>query len=721
MIPIKGINNFTFKSFKDYSTDENYFLKNNYFYGENGEGKSSLLLGIRKICESENIRYEYYSKDFVNRMILLEEDCLKGVKLTLGKENVQAKEMLQQKSNEKILIESQYNLQDLQNSIENDFKELEQLHTKIYNKKKGSTKIRKKILQLDNVDVIIQNYQDELNSLQSNFGDNILSGSTDSGNYEQALQTLNAISDLKNLSYGVDWENIGLILKTKFELLNIDHTILNWIEAGKTIYEKDIIYEEDSIVECPFCKSNFNITKRLKEINEMISNETKTKQDELNAIKSTFIQMKKSTSQAVMDVTLLLSNTKYAEKYNDFKLDKQNLEVCLTNILKIVDSKICLMNDNITFDLTDIQEAIDKFNSSISELNIIKKEIINENTNALNKINDIAKYKVAKSVINDTNFQSLINNIQNNIGLKKEGEQKLYEINLEIDDIKVQQSDVSDIAELINTALQHTNINIRLIIDNENYRLELKSDPEVRLQVENISEGEKGFIAFLYWYFKLFKKIGVDVVEELNEDIKVIIVDDPICSLDNKNNTYLITLLDTLIKHDKFQLFIAFHEWRDFINLIYGKRNEKSNPKHKFIEVQKRVGISQLQETKNNGSFYKRMYKEIYELSLKKTLDAEDVLRAPNYMRRCLETYLRFNYGIETATSNKEAQISEKLSVSKTQKAAFSTLLKVCNILSHGDAFLHEPSPEEVKNSVKCFITVMHDKDKDHHEVMIRV
>lgn len=715
MLSIQELKNFSLKSFENYSTGENYFKRNNYFYGENGDGKTSLLLGVRNLCESEGIRYEYYSKDFANNMILLEEDCLHGVKLTLGKENVQTKKLLQQKRIEISQIESQYDLKNIQDIINVDFNKLDKKHTTIFNQQKGTTKIRKKPLQLDTLNSSMKSYQEEVKMLQSKFNPNILLTNADGNIYEETLLSLNAIEDLHNLTYVIDWGNLAQILKTEFELLSIDHTILKWIEEGKKIHEKD------GIIECQFCKSKFNATDRIREINNIITNETKKKQDELNAFVSTLVNMENNISRSVIDAEVLISNKEYNDIYGEFKQIKKDLSTYLANLTATIKDKIKNMNTSIVKDSIIIQECIKEYNTATDNLNAIKATLIATIKTAISRINDIAKYNVAKSILEDVEIETLIKKIDDNTRLKEEGNQKLENIISQIKNLEMQQSDVSDIAILINTALQHTNININLVVDNENYRLELRSDSKIKLNVENISEGEKGFIAFLYWYFRLFKKIGVDVKEELNKEIKVIIVDDPICSLDNKNNTYLISLLDNLIKHDVFQVFIAFHEWRDFTNLIYGKKNDKNNPKHKFINVQKKLGVSRLESTKSNTTFYKRMYKEIYFLSEKDILDEEDVLRAPNYMRRCLETYLRFNYGIETATSNSETRIIEKLEVSNHQKAAFSTLLKVCNIFSHGDAFLHDPSPEEVKSSIKCFITVMKAKDKGlHHNVMVQ-
>lgn len=73
---ITDIQNFTYKSFKNYSTPKDFLKKKNILFGYNGRGKSSLSKGIiqnflNQKKSNENIRF--FNRDYVKNQLLLEQ------------------------------------------------------------------------------------------------------------------------------------------------------------------------------------------------------------------------------------------------------------------------------------------------------------------------------------------------------------------------------------------------------------------------------------------------------------------------------------------------------------------------------------------------------------------------------------------------------------------------------------------------------------------------
>ncbi len=712
MNQIKELRDFTCKSFKNYSTTKDYFKLNNYIYGENGEGKSSLLKGIAIECDKMNVRYEYYDRDYVDDVLSFEEDSIKGVKLTLGKGNVTVEKEIKRLKNEIKNISSTNNISSLEISLRSEYEQSIELINSIFHTQKGDTKIKiKKLNSINEIDEFLISYKDEQKKYEGKFDEDLTSKEVNSITYENNLNELRNIEDFKLINANeIDFENMENIFNTKFESLNIDFNVLKWIEHGKQFHKSG------DIVECKFCKNRFNATERIYEINKLISNKTNHLQNSLKDYSKQLSALEHEISSIIVDRKVLLDNFDFNDTYsNALKKDKELLLNEISLLKENINIKISNMNEIVNFDFLELIDKISHFGTILEKLNKIKETLINNNDLAFRKINDVAKLKVAREMITNIELNKKLDSIKKDNDTLNEILNKISSLEQQIEALEQTQSNVSDVANFINLSLKNSGINIRLSIDNnDNYRLKLNSDPEVILKIKNISEGEKSLIAFLYWYFCLYKKLNTDGIGTFNQDIKIVIIDDPICSLDNKNNTHLITLINNIVKHSNFQTFIAFHEWRDFINLTYGKNDDI----HKFIHVKKKNGISELIDCKNIGSFYKKMYTELESLYNKEEWTNDDVLKAPNYLRRCLETYLRFNYNIEYATAGTEDKIFGLLKVSNRKKDAFSTLLKICNIFSHGDAFLYEPSEEEIKNSVKCFMKIMESKDSDHHQIM---
>ena len=158
------------------------------------------------------------------------------------------------------------------------------------------------------------------------------------------------------------------------------------------------------------------------------------------------------------------------------------------------------------------------------------------------------------------------------------------------------------------------------------------------LATNTLSEGEETFISFLY--FLQFAKGSVDVAKVSNR--KVLVLDDPICSLDSTVLYIVSSLVKGLIKDvregnsDVEQIFILthnvfFHKETAFID----RRTEVCNDIHFWI-ISKDNNISSIKAYERNNPI-KTSYELLWE-ELKSNTNAS-LITTQNIMRRILENY----------------------------------------------------------------------------------
>lgn len=153
-----------------------------------------------------------------------------------------------------------------------------------------------------------------------------------------------------------------------------------------------------------------------------------------------------------------------------------------------------------------------------------------------------------------------------------------------------------------------------------------------------LSEGEETFISFLY--FLQFAKGSVDLAKVSNR--KVLVLDDPICSLDSTVLYIVSSLVKGLIKDvregnsDVEQIFILthnvfFHKETAFID----RRTDVCNDIHFWI-IRKDNNISSIKAYERNNPI-KTSYELLWE-ELKSNTNAS-LITTQNIMRRILENY----------------------------------------------------------------------------------
>jgi len=219
----------------------------------------------------------------------------------------------------------------------------------------------------------------------------------------------------------------------------------------------------------------------------------------------------------------------------------------------------------------------------------------------------------------------------------------------------------------------------------------------------------------LFFYYELFAD---NKQQNIKPEIELIIVDDPISSMDDSNKFYILELMKNLLELQNQQVFVMTHSWDDYCNLSYGKEN---NQTFGTLEIRKNNGVSTLAKLSSKEKPYNYLFKEIYEFSKKSDEDLKtecQIYHYPNVMRRIFEEWYGFKIGRDlNFTSNLQKQIESHFAItSNTQKTKLGLLIKVCNILSH--SINGSMNPQEIHQSAKYLMRLIEDKDKLHFDNM---
>ncbi|GAA7437745.1 AAA family ATPase [Helicobacter pylori] len=535
----------------------------NFIYGANGSGKTTTSSFLKNLAEngiedkfdnskiewynSENLKIEVYNKQFKEEQF--RNSQIKGI-FTLGKktnenlENIENKKESINKEKEK-KIKNEESLQklkqerkekekDFTNSCweklykknEENFKEIlegfkrkEKFKEKILEEFKSNEHNESEIVKLEelkeNIKIVFSKNQTELVPLKCNL--------TDFDSIEN-----HSIWEQKIVGSG-DVAIADLIKKINNE---------DWVAQGREYLSKDGNA-------CPFCQKE-TITEDFKkqlesyfDTNYQESTETikKMKEDYTNKTAEVLERLDKivETEQKNQQIKLkteifkrIVETLKSKINANQQKMHDKSKEMSRSFELESTKNEI-----------KEIRDLIDTANQQIVNHNEIIKGTKNQKKNC---VEQTWKFLVNefKSDIQEYNkkycgLEKEINNLDKEIS---ENQEKIKKLKNEIGELEKNMVSIKPIVNEINTLLKgygFTNFSLACTEDEKSYRIQREDG---QLVGETLSEGEVTFITFLY-YYHLTK--GSLKENDISKN-KVLVIDDPISSLDS-NILFIVSVL----------------------------------------------------------------------------------------------------------------------------------------------------------------------------------
>ncbi|MBZ5984136.1 AAA family ATPase [Leuconostoc gelidum subsp. gasicomitatum] len=689
---IKNIEHINSKSFDNYSSDEKFNLTNIVF-GTNGSGKTALSIWLKKELP-DNTRL--FNSDYVEQNIVAVNE-ISGVKLTVGKAAVNVEENIERVK----FANDQIKSQGIQ--INKDYeavkKELFQILNTTLQHARQQFELTKNIKQKqkaadDPVNAINQWFNDINDTLPKIGSSKELE--QEKQLLERRFQNLNTIFNYKQEKY--DWIKKSLEQPVMVPSNVVSQQIAQWIKSGTHLHNMSSKEEV-----CQFCGNIFDASN----ISKIIQEKTSSEHAILTQSLTNFLQ---ELDTARNKVTHLPEGFQSEDIINT-----------ISNIKNLVNQKIENSNQNIKIDLSLIQ-TITQFDSMLStNKNELSLKLRNINRQ-LNEVELVAKSWIGSQLKNNATIESLENKLYFFSSKIKEL-RKIYKSNEKwISEQQVSNSSLKPFRDLVNHEfdLLGLDFKIEILEDNAHYLIKHKN-LDIVITTTNLSEGECRLLGFLHFYYDLFDSVD----ETISSDTSLILIDDPITSMDSDNRYYLTELINDFIKKSielTVQLFIFTHSSLDFHNFGYSNKSQISFWKvRKNVQRESEILHLKSEDIQNYSDYYQANFKDVYEFaSLGRTNLPDGFIQFGNKARLVLESHARTHYKLEYATSTVIKKIQEYYDVPDSKYDSLKHSLDIINSLSHGMTFADEYtlSAREVQQSVRFMLSMLYNKDPFHVKQM---
>jgi D-Tyr-tRNAtyr deacylase len=696
---VNKVNGLNKKSFKNYTGPTDGFKSKNLFFGYNGQGKSALALGIidefLKDKENSENNYRLFNHQYVVNNLMLREDddsIIKGVIANFGEKSIDVEKEIN-KLNEKIVdVEA---LKSEESKINSD---ISQEVDKIYNEKKGDIRINK-ILDADSIRILEKYYEELVKAKKIEPSVEKIANIDGSSNLQKRLEQLqqlkiNAIEKINDESL----DKIVKLLSKSYAIIDFPaNKVLEWLKKGLEIHA-----DGD---DCKFCGGELDYQKMSQEVETYNNDERQHAINELKIYKEKVnrfnTQIEEITAGENLVISLLDSNLSV-----NYNLIKKNIKT-IKKFEEFINNKIEDIALTEDCDIDKIKETMAKIVLNISEIQNIKNGEISKLENMINKQNTLIKGAIALDIAKNTFILEKTELLKSKRLEIENAVANNEECNSGIANLKQSQSNKSDFANHINGILKDFEINLELTLLDDNYIIK-HTRGDIQLTINDISIGEKNLLAFLFFYYDLFDD---ENQKETKSEINLIIIDDPISSIDDNNRNFLLALIIDLFKKNTAQFFLFTHVWHDFYDLSLRIKDEAT-----YFEVRKMSGNSEVCSVKKIELPYKHEFKEIYAFSLREDvndLDECQIYHYPNVIRRILEEFLSFKVTKNNISFRNIDSITKALcngEGTKKDKQNILTLINVCNSLSHKTS----RNPNEILQMAKFLMRKIKEVDINH-------
>ncbi len=649
----------------------------NFIYGTNGSGKTTTSSFLKNLAENriedkfanskiewhndEILKIEVYNKQFKEEQF--RNSQVKGI-FTLGKktnenlENIESKKESINKENEK-KTKNEKSLQKLKQEREEkekdftdscweklykkneeDFKETlegfklkkkfkEKILKEFKNNKHNESEIGKLEKLKENIRIVFSKNQTELVPLECNL--------TDFDSVEN-----HSIWEQKIVGSG-DAIIADLIKKLSNE---------DWVAQGREYLSKDGNA-------CPFCQQE-TITEEFKK--QLESYFDTSYQESTDTIK----KMKEDYASRTAEMLERLDEIVKTEQNNlQTKLDTEIFKRIIETLRSKINGNWQKMHDKSkemsrSFDLEstkneikEIRDLIDTANQQIANHNEMIKDIQNQKKIC---VEQTWKFLVNefKSDIQEYNkkhcgLEKGINNLEKEIS---ENQEKIKKFENEIRELEKTMVSIKPIVNKINVLLKgygFTNFSLACAEDEKSYRIQREDG---QLVGETLSEGEVTFITFLYYYHLTKGSLKENDVSKN----KVLVIDDPISSLDSNILFIVSVLVKDLMKETMEektnikQVIILTHNTYFYKEITLEYDLKRYQGKYSFWIIKKDSNISKIEKFEESPikNSYELLWQEVRWAKEKQAKENNiSWVSLQNVMRRIIEYYFRILGGFK--------------------------------------------------------------------------
>lgn len=661
------LNNFTHKSFVGYTNPNDLlFRAKNILFGYNGKGKSSIAIGIKdeflKDASKKPANLRIFDRDYISNSLLLEnsEGKIKGVEASFGKSGVDIENKI--KELEKLIIKED-EIGKLDTGIAKLRKEIRTEIDKIHDRRKGEANIQRKSKD-ESVERVIEHYKkDFLDAIKiESDEEKLIKINGDNAIEKQIAQNENLRPLNLSKIQSTLIEEVKVIFKEKFgEDISIpEFEVVQWIESGLKLHK-----EGDN---CKFCSGKLDFSDVKSKIAQYKENKRHKATEKLKQFREQFQSLLESIKTIEKESKTYITNigNDIEQHFSAISAKKNTIETLITSCQSKIDN--IEIQENFDFEL--LVGTLKELEESISNISKTKNDQLFELRKKLNNLTTLVKGAIGLEILQSATIKDKLQEVKDkeiDLKEKRENNKKKQQ---EIQDLKQQKSLTKDFADFVSQILNDINISLKVEPDTDNKNYIIKSNNEnATLTIKDISEGEKNLLALLFFYYELFAD---NKQQNVKPEIELIIVDDPISSMDDSNKFYILELMKNLLELSNQQIFVLTHSWEDYCNLSYGKKAWENNQPFATFEIRKSNGVSELSQLKNIEKPYKYLFKEIFEFSQKREDDLKtdcQIYHYPNVMRRVFEEWYSFKIGRDlNLTSSQQDRITSELKITENRE-----------------------------------------------------
>ena len=685
----------------------------NCFFGINGAGKSALA---NYILDSDKEHAICFDTKFVeNNMLVTDsnDSVVTGVKLKISEQVAD--------QNRIYTLNSQ--IKDFEKSINDNNQKIFQSKNNLYNILNMQLQEARVQFQVNNIH---QKPNAELNPVEA----------LNKWLREPKLTTtieLNNASDInkkiKNLQVNINYQStiLSKIARINFKELKkdletivikpnsqISQVFIAWISQGLTLH-KISENRPAEMKKCLFCGNTFNSKDIAKKYFPLIKSEYNRWINRCN-------NKKLELSSLIEDLTRNYpSDGLYLEIKNILKSISELLEEKIQDTEKSTQIPVNLRSklNNV---VSSMNKSLQKNTEDYDDFQQIKQ-----------RIEKYAKSWIGQKLRDNKACSKLKANISNLEKENSDTNSKIEKIRTDIESIKAKQSDLMPFLNLCNHKFKNIGLRLKLEIDSNELGYLIKEINNTPIHVSDLSEGEKRILAFLIFFYKMR-----NTKDDIKQNVKYIIIDDPITSLDAENSYEIVEMINELIRQIQsisgdIQLFIFTNSSRAFHDIGY------FDPKQKIVgrwTISKNEnGMSKVTHIENNNflnrsDYYKQIFQEVARfafLSRNKVEELNNGLFYCNKTRILIESHAFSNYNITNATSADKnfSSLIHVYNIPDTQKDLFRKDLDIINSNSHGFSNIDNTILEDeydnisIQKAIRDIIGILNCKDSDHVECML--
>lgn len=500
---------------------------------------------------------------------------------------------------------------------------------------------------------------------------------------------------------------------TIIERLKNNSDISTWVETGILLHEKH------KTKECEFCGQTLP-TNRIQELSSHFNEADRTLKNSIDTTIKTLNEIGDKISELdFKDKANLYDELRddYQKRVDAFALEKEKLIGSIVSLIKSLQGKKSKTTEsvvlNTTIDTVPFELRLAEANDQIGTHN---KKTENFKLEKEKSQNALERHYLSEIVEDVHSIDGVINKCTNIIQILENGDPEDSE-KIGINNLKSRINENKSKISSEHKACETLNEKLKTFLGRNEITFEVAPEGGYTIKrkgkvAKNLSEGEKTAVAFIYFVVHLKD-------QNFNLADGIIVIDDPISSLDSNSLFQAFAFLKNSVKDSK-QVFLFTHSF-DFLRLLLNwLKNVKNNVGKKsyyMIKNQYLIGddrsayVTELdKELKNHESEYHYLCKVL--LGFKSDGSIASVYHIPNIARKVLETFLMFRVPNGDSSFNK----LEKLDFDEDKKTA---IYKFTNDQSHITGSGFDPSlvPETQKN-VSYLLEMMKAVFPEHFDIL---